>query len=80
MITPNVSKAVLSSGFGSFIVLVVAEDISQAGGARHLQSFGIRQNIEGQVQVIGTHNSNCLYWLKVLKTPIFLALKLANMV
>ena len=59
----------LSTGLGSFIVLVVAEDNSQAGGARHLQSFGsiasihgvTAQIIEGPVQVIGTQNSNCLY-------------------
>ena len=65
--------------------IVVAEDNSQAGGARHSQSVGagsnisgvVVQKIEGQAQVIGTQCSKYFYRIAVLKILIFLTLKLA---
>ena len=61
-------------------LIVVAEDNSQASGARHSQSVGasasisgvVVQSIEGPAKVIGTqHNSKCFYWIAISSILIF---------
>ena len=59
--------------------IVVAENNSQAGGARHSQSVGadasiggvVVQRVEGPAKVIGTLNSKCFYWIAVPSILIF---------
>ena len=57
--------------------IVVVEDDSQAGGARHSQSVGagsniggvVVQSVEGSAKV--TLNSKCFYWIAISSILIF---------